>query len=359
MTRKKREAEAAALERAFGEESRRRMLEEYFAQAGEVTPANAWCHVYRLLLWTDGTTGLAHCYESDKAQPGRPWYARSLKFHDWVCSALGVAPAGLRSHIDWLFTHGTERLAAVVAKQQAEREPLAAEQRAPYEGRGFPLPGEDAGLEALVREELGEWLSAPPPAEAMRRLAQRVRRYLGQENKRKNLVGEGFEDVLAFLVRRLHGTSKLKVEARPALHTLPGFRPPRGTEKTRKVDIAIIGPKQKRVLVSAKWSIRADREEQFGTDFQAYSQLDGAGQDFDFVLVTNEFDAARLVKACEVRGQNTLLFRSVVHVNPAGPLHVYGPGAGRSAKRLFEHAESGRLMSLESWLASLVAPVRG
>ena len=119
------EPEATQIERAFGAESRRQMLAEYFAEVGEVTPANAWQHVYRLLLWTDRTTGLAHCYESDKAQPGRPWYGRSLAFHDWVSRELGVAPSGLGERIDWLFARGTERLARVIARRQAERERLA------------------------------------------------------------------------------------------------------------------------------------------------------------------------------------------------------------------------------------------
>lgn len=321
------------------------MLEEYFGQAGEVTPANAWIHVYRLLLWIDRTMGLAHCYESDKAQPGRPWYARSLSFHDWVSAALGTTPADLGTQIDWLFGRGTERLAGMLAKRAAARTALAAEQRAPYEGRGFPEPGEDPGFDALVREELGPWLSEPPPPEAMRHFTQRIRVYLSQENKRKNLVGEGFEDVLAFLIQRLPGASKLKVSARPMLHSLPGFRPPPGTEKARKVDVAVLGPGTQRTLVSAKWSVRADREEQFVVDFEAYARLEDAGHDFGFVLVTNEFDAARLTAACEKRRQNAALFTSVVHVNPEGPLAAYGPERRRSAKTLSQHVESGRLTS--------------
>jgi hypothetical protein len=343
------------IQRAFGAESRRQMLEEYFAQAGEVTPANAWKHVYRLLLWIDRTTGLAHCYESDKAQPGRPWYARSLAFHDWVSSALETTPAGLGEQIDWLFGKGTERLAGVVARQQAERVVLAAEQRAPYEGRGFPEPGEDADFEALVKEELGEWLSSPPPPEAMRRLTQRIRTYLAQENKRKNLVGEGFEDVLAMVIERLRGTSKPEVSARPLLHSLPGFRPPPGAEKARKVDLAVVGPGERRVLLTVKWSVRADREEQFGVDFETYARLDDAGRDFGFVLVTNEFDAARLAAACERRRPNADLFTAVVHVNPEGPLAAYGAKGRGSAKKLGEHIASGRLMSLERWLSALVS----
>jgi hypothetical protein len=344
----------AQVSRAFGAESRLQLLDEYFAHAGEVSAGNAWMHVYWLLLWTDRTTGLVHCYESDKAQPGRPWYARSLAYHDWLSTALGVPPADMGAAIDWLFRRGTERLAAVIARQTEVRTARAAEQRAAYSDRGLPNPGEDPVIEALVRDELGEWLSNPP-TEVLRRLTQRIRTYFGQENKRKNLVGEGFEDVLAALIQRLPGASPLRVSARPLLHSLPGFRPPPGVEKPRKVDLAVVGPGDRRILVSAKWSIRADREEQFGVDFDTYARLDEAGRDFDFVLVTNEFDAARLSTACSRRRQNAALFSSVVHVNPAGPLAAYGANLQRSAKLMADHVQSGRLISLDNWLTSLTA----
>jgi hypothetical protein len=28
---------------------------------------------------------LAHCYETDKSQPGKNWYSRSLAFHELCC----------------------------------------------------------------------------------------------------------------------------------------------------------------------------------------------------------------------------------------------------------------------------------
>jgi hypothetical protein len=344
--------ESRQVERAFGAESRLQLLAEYFSANTEVTPANAWQHVYRLLLWTDRTTGLAHCYESDKAQPGRKWYERSLAFHDWLATSLEIAPHDVGAQIDWLFRRGTERLAAFVASRNDARAARAANQRAAYAGRGFPEPGEDPALEALIQEALSAWLS-DPPVEAMRRLTEQIRAYFGQENKRKNLVGEGFEDVLAALIKRATASSALTVAARPFLHSVPGFRPPPGKEKPRRVDLAIVSGQQRRILVSAKWSIRADREEQFGVDFDAYARLEDAGKDFDFVLITNEFDAARLTAACDRRTHNAALFSAVVHVNPLGPMSAYGKELRRSAGRLAELVESGRLSSLDTWLRSL------
>jgi hypothetical protein len=350
----KKPREPKAIDRAFGADSRRQLLEEYFSATTPVTPATAWLHIYRLLLWIDRTTGLAHCYESDKSQPGRPWYARSLAFHDWIASAMGSSPEGLKADIDWLFTKCTARLAEITAGVRERRAKIAVTQRAPYEGRGFPLAGEDTVLEGMVLEELAPWLTGAPPREAMQRMSQRIHIDLAHENKRKNLVGEGFEDVLAALIRHLPGGLGIDVRTRSLLHGLPGFNPPPKNQKPRKVDLALIGPGARRILISAKWSVRADREEQFGVDFETYAQLEAAGQDFEFVLITNEFDAARLVSACERRRPGATLFSSVVHVNPAGPVAVYGAKPERSAGKMAAHVGSGRLMSLEQWLGGIV-----
>jgi hypothetical protein len=339
-------------DRPFGAANREALLAEYFAGVDDLAAENVWQHVYRLLLWTDATTGLAHCYESDKAQPGRVWYARSLAFHAWLAKALGSTPASLPDELDWLFRRAIEQLAVGAAKRHAQRRELVAAQREPYEGAPFPLPGEDPELEALIVGELEPWLTGPPAPEALRRLTQRIRLHLSQENKRRNLLGEGFEDTLAGLVRRLPGSEGLDVRTRVTLHDLPGFRPPPRNEKARTVDLAVFGT-TRRVLVTAKWSVRADREEQFGVDFDAYTRLDETGRDFEYVLVTNEFDAARLGAACERRAPGRALFASVVHVNPDGPLAAYS-GEGRGAARaLAGYIADGRLASLGVWLSRL------
>jgi hypothetical protein len=334
--------------RAFGAENRARLIDRYFQQAGTVTAANAWQHVYRLLLWIDRTTALAHCYESDKAQPGRPWYARSLAFHDWVSAQLRAEPLALAEQIDWLFREAVKDLAA----RAVERRSAAYErQRAPYAGRAFPEPGEDPELAAIIREVLGKWMPSEPPEDDLRALTRRIHTHLAQENKRKNLVGEGFEDVIAAVMRRLRFGKNVQVRTRVVLHDLPGFHPSPPTEKVKKVDLAILAG-DARTLVTAKWSIRADREEQFMSDFQAYERLESAGRDFGYVLITNEFDAARLRAACERRRQNAPLFTHIVHINPAAVEVVYREGGADGAAAVRTHIASGRLMSLQAWLES-------
>jgi hypothetical protein len=337
------------IDRAFGAENRARLLERYFRNSMPISPATAWEHVYRLLLWIDRTTALAHCYESDKAQPGRPWYARSLAFHDWISTQFNIAPAALAEQIDWLFRQAVKDLATRVF---ASRSAMYEKQRMPYAGRSFPEPGEDPELAAIIREALGQWMNPSPPAQVIAELTRRIHTHLSQENKRKNLVGEGFEDVIAAILVRLKFERSPIVHTRVALHELPGFHRPTPTEKTKKVDLALVN-QGLRTLVTAKWSIRADREEQFMSDFQTYERLESAGQDFTYVLITNEFDAARLRAACERRRQNAPLFTHVVHISPVAVDVVYRDAQSEGAVALRDHIAQGRLISLEAWLKQL------
>jgi hypothetical protein len=352
--------EAAAVKSAFGAENRARLIDHYFAQqsAEAVTPAHAWEHVYRLLLWVDPTTGLGHCYESDKSQPGKRWYARSLAFHDWLSSALNVEPSEVARSIDWLFLRAADDLATYVLRTAQQVAAKANVQRAAYAGRGFPRPGEDPELVALFKEELGAHLATEPSQETWDRLVQRVRQYLALDNKRKNLVGEGFEDVIAQVLRRTCGRDDMEVRTRRALHDLPGFNRVRAGDKPNKVDVSIVRPAA-RTLVTAKWSVRADREKQFVTDFTDYVTAESNRQPFEYVFVTNEFDPARLMRACEQLVGNSLMFNHVVHISTDAIKATYGLAASGkddsvSIRRVLQHIDTGRLMSLEQWIARLM-----
>lgn len=345
-------AAGASAGKAFGAPSRKQFLDTYFAGAGEVSPANAFAHVYRLLLWSDPTTGLAHCYESDKAQPGRPWYARSLRFHAWAAEQLGTSPGDLGSQIDLLFRELSGDLARGLTEQRMRK---AARQRAPYEGLGMPEPGVDPELEEIIRETLQPWLREAPPAEILGQLTQRIYEHTRLENKRKNLVGEGFEDALAEILSRLPATAIESATARALIQDVPGFAAPPGGAKAIKIDLALITrPNSHRMLVSVKWSIRADREKQFAGDHQSYAVLERANRPFDYVLVTNEFDPARLVESCERQHHGHNLFDAVVHVSPDAVLATYGAERERSFRRVEQHIGSGRLTSLAAWLEKFV-----
>jgi hypothetical protein len=345
---------SAVIKGAFGAQNRNRLIDIYFEDkpAGSLDPSAAWAHVYRLLLWADQTTGLAHCYESDKSQPGKNWYARSLAFHDWVSASLQSAPSDLAKDIDWLFRRATADLAAEVMKRAMRVTETATKQRAPYSGRNFPKPGEDPELISIVREVLGEDVLSEPAPEKWQLLVQRIRQYLALENKRKNLVGEGFEDVLSHVIRRSCDPSKVQAQSRRLLHEIPGFHRERRGEKPNKVDVAIVRPGM-RTLVTAKWSVRADREKQFTTDFSDYVASESDGKPFEYVFVTNEFDPARLRRACEKLAVNAHMFTHVVHISTDAVKATYGAAQEPSMSRVLAHIAEGRLISLEQWLQRL------
>ncbi|HIG73776.1 MAG TPA: hypothetical protein EYQ24_04120 [Bacteroidetes bacterium] len=353
---KRKSALDEAAQRAFGAENRARLLHRWFADRPAVEPGRAWEEVYRLLLWVDATTGLAHCYESDKAQPGRPWYARSLAFHVWLSDRLGVEPTELVDELDWMFRQAVRDLAAQQREGLSEK---ARAQREPYDGRELPEPGADPELAEIIEEELGDWLREPPPEEVWARVVTRVQAHLSQENKRRNLTGEGFEDVVVALVNRLGAGRDVRARTQVRLGDLDGFYPTREGDKAKLIDLVVEnGRTGARALVTAKWSVRSDREEQFRSDFEAYTRLQSDNRPFGHVLVTNEFDPARLVRACESRAQNAPLFTDVVHVQPHGVLAAYGEASGavshKTQRKVQEYVEAGRLTSLDDWIAGLL-----
>ncbi|MDR6293766.1 hypothetical protein E9232_006319 [Inquilinus ginsengisoli] len=358
---KSNQPDASSIKSAFGAGNRTRLINEYFVKQSDenITATQAWAHVYRLLLWVDQTTGLGHCYESDKCQPGKRWYARSLAFHDWISSALGTSPGEVAQHIDWLFLRAADDLAAHVLRRAAKVAANADVQRKPYQGRGFPRPGEDPELVGIVKNALGSHLGSEPPPEVWDSLVQRVRQYLTLENKRKNLVGEGFEDVIAQVIQRTCRRDDMQVFTRRALHELSGFNRVRSGDKPNKVDVAVIRPSA-RTLVTAKWSVRADREKQFVTDFADYVNAESDRKPFEYIFVTNEFDPARLMRACEQLVGNALMFKHVVHISTDAIRATYsqsgdGQGEAASMQRVLRHIDQGRLISLGQWLKDLEA----
>lgn len=348
-------SEEQAIARAFGAENRRRIIADYFDESGLVNVGNAWEHVYRLLLWINPTIGLAHCYESDKCQPHKAWYPRSLAFHAWVSDHLRVPPSQLREHIDRLFRGALPGLAYV---ETEVRRAAATKHLDAYPVGSMPEPGDDPDLIDIIGDVLGaSSLNEELDETTARLLVERVYAHFAQENKRKNLLGRGFEDTLAAIVDRLPGGDHWTVGTRVHLADIPGFNPRGESEKAAEVDLALWksgGGSTRRVLVSSKWSVRADRERQFESDFDDYVKANTGGL-FDYVLVTNEFDAARLDRACaNVRG-NQYLLSKVVHVAPDAVLAAYGTKLRASAAKLPGHMDAGRLVSLEQWLSDLTA----
>jgi hypothetical protein len=119
----------------------------------------------------------------------------------------------LSESLDWLFNKATLDLSRYILHSQERVIKKAKQQMLPFADKSFPAPGEDPELIHIVNDVLSPFFSGSPPDDAWRQLVQRVRQHVALENKRKNLVGEGFEDVLAITQYIL---SVNDVETRPA-----------------------------------------------------------------------------------------------------------------------------------------------
>jgi hypothetical protein len=207
-------------------------------------------------------------------------------------------------------------------------------------------------IEPLLPADPSQW----PKEEIVRDTLRRIRTHIASENKRKNLLGRGFEDVLAGILRRLDGGPPTAFGTQVAINEIPGFGEPRSGDKAEKVDLWVGPSLSRRVLVSAKWSVRADREKQMRGDFLTYVAANRLRDPFEFVWVTNEFDPARLVANATNTESNRHLLDVVVHVCPEALTVVHeldrGSLSGTPA-HLKELLEQGRIISLAGWLEGL------
>ena len=343
-----------ASEGAFSHPARVALIDAFFGDR-RVSAHEAWQDVYRLLLWVDSTTGLAHCYESDKAQPGRPWYARTLAFHAWLAEQFGVAPVDLADELDWMFRQVIRRVAEEEASKREQLSVKAQQQLAAFESQ-MPSPDDDPDLRLLIEPLLPAHSDLRPDDQLVRDVLRRVRTHIGSENKRKNLLGRGFEDVLAGVIQRLDHGAPDQHGTQTRIEEIPGFRAPRSGDKTEKVDLWVRPAEGRRILASAKWSVRSDREKQMRGDFLTYVASNELREPFEYVWITNEFDPARLVANATNTESNRWLFDAVVHVCPDALEVVHEldrPKLGRTPALLKEQLAQGRIIGLDEWLRGL------
>ena len=103
-------------------------------------------------------------------------------------------------------------------------------------------------------------------------------------------------------------------------------------------------------------SVRADREKQFVVDYNDYIEAESDGNRFDYVFLTNEFDPARLMRACGKLQGNAPMFTHVVHLSTDALRATYGTGGEESMRKVVGYIDSDRLISLEKWLTMLAGP---
>lgn len=344
-----------AIQSAFGQRTRQRVLDEYFQTTGAVTATNAWEHVYRTMLWMDERTHLAHIYDSNHMQRGGNFYARAVRFTELLCQRFGVSRAELGDQVDYLFRGCVQEMlehenisaeaGASAAAQLAEQEETEA-------------AGVDLDESAFLADIIGLLQDAgfsPERASVLgREIDQRAKTFFTLGNKRQNVLGEGFEDLLTLLLQRIANVPAERIRVRTNVADLPGFRKAapvpglRGrTERLPKPDIAIVDEAHTYAIVTAKRSMRQDREMQFAREYSAYSRMKVQNQDIEFFLVTNEFDVARLDNVARSQPGNVggYLFHTIYHVNAELLRETQGNQVGSVGGWI----QAGKIASLEDF----------
>src|SRR3989304_5427238 len=169
----------------FGQTTRMRVLKEYFAHAEDVNEANAWEHVSRCLLWMNIGAGLAHIYDSNHTQPGGVFHGRAVRCTDLLCAHWKTTRKELPGRIDILF----KGCVAELKRRQA--------------GDEIDSETESELISAIQAVLRGDENIADDRALSLARKIEGLSRdFFTIGNKRKNALGEGFEDLLLILLRR-------------------------------------------------------------------------------------------------------------------------------------------------------------
>ena len=325
----------------FGQATRMRVLEEYFALAGPVDGENAWEHVYRCLLWMNLGAGLAHIYDSNHMQPTGVFHGRAVQFTDLLCAHWKIPRNELPGQIDHLF----KGCVAELKRRNVRPEGV--------------LDGETeseliSAIEAILR---GEGIGEPKALAVARRIEGLSRDFFTIGNKRKNALGEGFEDLLWILLQRVSQIPADKIKLRTPVSQMPGFRraptSQKGAKRKREPhpDIAVVEGDITHVITTAKWSMRQDRETQFQSEYSSFQMNKVQSTELTYVLITNEFDIARLKNVARAMpgGEGGYIFHTIYHIC----LPLLRETHGTRFKDIEPWVGTGKLKSLSDFLSDM------
>lgn len=339
-----------AVESPFGRKTRVKVLEKYFETAGLVTADNAWEHVYKNLLWLDERTKLAHIYDSNHMQPGGTFHSRAQRFTDALVERLDVPRPRLGDNLDFLFQGCVQEM----KRQEAARRESGAADDEPEEG----APDEPE-LVGVIADIMKRSLTVPEGdlPELARKIEKVAKDFFTIGNKRKNALGEGFEDLLEMLLLRVSGVPVEMIRVRKNVSDLPGFRNRATTsgqrkEREPKPDIAIVNGNRTCVITTAKWSMRQDRETQFASEYEGYKKARTQESELRYFLVTNEFDSARLhnVAVANPDSGRGYHFHTIFHMNVDLLREAHGE---RMDERVDGWIKTKRIQSLSDFLGSM------
>ena len=329
----------AAADSPFGQATRMRVLNEYFASAGPVTVDNAWEHVYRCLLWMNLGAGLVHIYDSNHMQPGGVFYDRAKRFTELLCAEWGVERKELPPRLDVLFK-------GCVGELNRQQTP-------PDEAIDPETESELISAVEMILQSEG--ITEPRALSAARKIEGLSRTFFTIGQKRKNALGEGFEDLLMILLKRACLIPESKLKLRTPVSQMPGFRRASAGQKRQREphpDIAVVEDDNiTHVIATAKWSMRQDRETQFQSEYSSFQRNKVQSTELQYVLITNEFDIARLKNVARAipTGDGGYIFHTIYHVS----LPLLRKTHGARFAELEPWVGTDKLKSLSDFLAEM------
>jgi hypothetical protein len=171
-----------------------------------------------------------------------------------------------------------------------------------------------AALEAYLAQQMG-----CAPAEVRGRVDRVMRTAEYRPLQRQNPLGIASIGLVHYVLSTF-GDQRLSYEMEQhAAHVFPGITFP-GRSSAPSVDVLVRKKRLPRAIVSVKWSLRHDRINDLTNECPAYKQAASWGRHpLDYIVVTNEYDPARLSK---VLGDACI--DAVVHVHKPAVIEVAG-----------------------------------
>lgn len=140
-----------------------------------------------------------------------------------------------------------------------------------------------------------------------------------QGMQRQNPLGSAFPDLLEYILEQF-GNQGVHYEREVlATKAFPGISIP-GRSAAPKIDILVKAEGRPRAIISAKWSLRHDRLNDISNECPVYKAAAYVTRsEIDYIVVTNEFQPARLLKLLSDHCVDTL-----VHLHKPAVVQVCG-----------------------------------
>lgn len=137
--------------------------------------------------------------------------------------------------------------------------------------------------------------------------------------QRQNPLGIAFPVLIRYILHT-YGNNRVDYELEvPAGEVFPGITVP-GRSSSPRIDIVVRKENRIRAVLSCKWSLRHDRLSDISNECPAYKQAASwTRTQIDYIVVTNEYDPARLGKIIDDSCVDAL-----VHVHKALPTDICG-----------------------------------